>query len=307
MRRDHGWSLVELLVVLTVLGLLAATLVPSLHGAMQSARLGACSSVMRDIHTALWCYAGSHENRLPPFAFSDYCGDLPLSGHWGGASQPNDPAAFGRRGVGSVNLWCLVGEGMLSPARLICPGADAEVRDGTASLFPSTFRQSTFCLRFPTSEDLFNESPDLARRAGPTLLGIYAQAAGGQRVRVGMEYQTVPLVRVDRRYRLIDTVACGDGAFEPLADVILSDVFWRQEWSADAAASPGLQGYPVRWTWCHGSRFNVLYGDGTVRTVQDNGTVQAAALHPGAEPLSDDGAHYASYAERVWQFFDAAR
>jgi prepilin-type processing-associated H-X9-DG protein len=307
MRRDHGWSLVELAVVLATVVLLSAVIMPSLRGAMEVARLTGCATTLRDIHVGLRAYAAAHLNRFPPFAFSDYRGNLPLSGHWGGACQPNDPAAFGRGGVEQVNLWALVAEGTLAPSRLACPGAPAQLRDGTASLFTHTFRQSTFCLRFPFSPDLFDEAPDLGRNRGPTILGIYAQAGGGQPVRVGMEYRTVPQVRADKRYRLSDAAACGDGVLDPRKDAILSDAFWRQDASEPAVASSDLRGWPVRWAWCHGERFNALYGDGAVRTVRDDGTVKTNTLPADPNALADDGLHYATYAERVWQFFDAAR
>jgi type II secretory pathway pseudopilin PulG len=307
MRRDHGWSLVEVVVVVAIVALLGATIGPSLGRMKERSRLAVCALTLHDIHSALWGHAVTHQNRLPPFAFSDTGGDLALSGHWGGVSQPCDPAAFMRRGMQSVNLWALVDEGALPPGRLLCPSAGGELRDGTASLFPFTFRFSTYCLRFPTSEDLFIDAPNLARRGGPTVLSIYTQVAGGQKVRIGMYYQQAPVVRVDLAYRLTDGAACGDGVFDARTDAVLADLFWRRDWSADGTSSPGLQGYPVRWAWSHGSAFNAAFGDGAVRTVDDDGTVAANSVPPGASALPDDGAHFASYAERVWQFLDRAR
>lgn len=304
-RGGKGWTLAELLVVLAILSLLAALLVPSLQTARDRAKLTACAAQMRGVHAALMGYAAEHRAQLPPFAFSDFSFDLPLSGHWGGISQPGDPAALGRVGVERVNLWTLEQEGRIAPRRLTCPGADASLLDGAASHFPHSFRYSTYCLRVPYSEDLFVAAPNLAGRGGK-LLGIYGAAAGGQSVRVGQYYQTVPLVRTDMDYRIADGVACGDGVYEPATDVMLSDAFWRRDHRAAAPSRPGLEGYPVHSGWCHGEWFNVLRGNGAVRTVRDDGTVEANTIPPGGT-LAADGHTCATYAERVWQYFDASR
>lgn len=307
-----GFTLTELVVVIAIVGMLATLVIPSFVGVREAARLALCASSMRGVVAGLTGYAAVNRCRLPPFAFSDHLGNLPLSGHWGGVSQPGDPAGFGRRPSGNsvayVNLWVLVRDEAVSPGRLICPAAAAELQNGEASYFTYTRRYSTYCLRFPPSEDLFRRSPELAYEGGD-LLGIYAQSAGGQRVRTsttGQYRRTVPQVRIDYRYATVDAAACGDGEYNASGDTILADSFWRRAFSQDADGAAGLQSYPVRADWCHGSRFNAARGDGSVRTVSDDGTVQANSISPG-EPLADDGLYYATYAERIWQFFDAAR
>ena len=83
-----GFTLVELLIVLAVLVLLLAMLVPSLSAARRQASMSACAMQMRGVGAALKQFAVANRNRLPPFAFSDYEGNLPLSGHWGGWRSP---------------------------------------------------------------------------------------------------------------------------------------------------------------------------------------------------------------------------
>jgi hypothetical protein len=263
---------------------------------------------MHDVHAGIMSYCTINSQRLPPFAFSDPLNtNLPLSGHWGGATQNADPAAFGRLGVQWVNLWVLVRDGLTPPGQLICPGAAPELAAGQGSYFPYTFRFSTYCLRMPTSADLFDAAPVTWGRYG---MGIYAVAPGGQNSPVKLTdpfgaryYEQVPQVRLDRRYELVAGAACGDGQYDPLMDVLLADSFWQQRQTADPPRVCGLQSWPVEASWCHGARFNVLAGNGAVRTVTDDGTVRANTLAPGAA-LPADGAHFASYAERVWQFFD---
>jgi len=304
MRSTGGWTLVETLACVGVIALLSATVIPSLAATKERSRLVACAAGMHDIHNALMTHLADHDRRFPPFAFSDWNGNLPLSGHWGG-HEPGDPVAAGRRGTDCVNLPVLVRDGRIRSDRLVCPGAEGLPPRGPASYFPRTRRFSTYCLRFPPSEDLFRESPQLAYRFGGKILGVYLMAAGGQDVRVGTIRQTAPLLRVDRTYRLVPAAACGDGVYDPASDALLADAFWRRDTSAPAPAG-AAKGYAVRAGWCHGTAFNVVDGGGAVRTIIDDGTIEANCLAP-QHSLPDDGQNYATYAERVWQFLDARR
>ena len=318
MSRSGGFTLWELLVVQAIVTVLAGLLVPSFASVRQHALLVGCAAGMHDIHQALMGYAVMQKHCLPPFSFSSYITpSLAVSGHWGGISQENDPAAFVRNEEAmplSVNLWTLVDEGYVPAGRLICPAADSQLHNSAASYFPYTLKFSTYCLRFPYSDDLFRESPKLAYFGPRGLLEIYFQRHGGERVPVayqlngGRAYQTVPLVRIDRRYRIAsevaDCVAGGDGEYDVAADVLLSDGFWWQDRSQETPPQAGLKTYPIRSAWSHGRRFNTLTGDGAVRTVTDrDGTVRANS-NAQDQPLDADGLYDATYAERVWQFFD---
>jgi hypothetical protein len=141
------------------------------------------------------------------------------------------------------------------------------------------------------------------------VLGIYAQAAGGQSVRVNTEYSTVPLVRTDLVYAQSFGAAAGpigSGVYDVTRDTMLCDGFWWQDYSATFPASAGLTAQPARSAWCHGNKFNVVDGCGAVRTVTDDGTILANSVPPGGT-LVDDSMNMATYAERVWQFFDSAK
>ena len=304
MVRRGGWTLVELLVVIAIIAMLAGIAVPSLSLARERARLLGCVAGLRDTHRALMSYAGMNDRRLPPFRFSfvnpSEC-SLPLSGHWGGVSSAADPAAFGWKGDDpfySINLWTLVEGGLIEPERLVCPGAPGSLRTGRASHFPHSSKFSTYCLRFPYSIDLFRESPRWAYYDRSRLLSIYAETYGGRK------QPPVPLVRVDRRYRISDEARCGDGDYDVATDTMLADAFWYQDLGEDGTSPSDGQTYPVRSAWSHGSVFNAITGGGAVRTVRDDGTkVRPFTNAPGRE-LPNDGCNYASYAERVWQFLD---
>jgi prepilin-type processing-associated H-X9-DG protein/prepilin-type N-terminal cleavage/methylation domain-containing protein len=64
-RAGGGFSLVELLVVMAIIGLLAAVLLPSLANARRSARLVVCSSNLRQLGTATCLYSDIYDGYLP--------------------------------------------------------------------------------------------------------------------------------------------------------------------------------------------------------------------------------------------------
>jgi type II secretory pathway pseudopilin PulG len=301
-----GFTLSETFVVITCTGLLSGILLPSLSSARGQAKRAACASQMHQISLALTSYAAANHFCMPPFRFSDIRGTLPLSGHWGGPSQPDPLNPCNPR---PINLWCLTGQSMLASAHLLCPAAPGELRGSGVSLFANTQQFSTYGLRFPLSGGLFNEAPSLPVSYKPGLLGVYLRYAGGDRARVGpREYQTVPLVRLDRRYELDPAVCFSRSVFDPAADAVVSDEFFWQDRSESAPRplATGLKTYAVSMGWSHGRYFNVLFGSGAARTVADDGTVAANSVPPGGSPV-DDGHYFGKYSEKVWQYFDAAK
>ena len=294
--RRRGFTLIEVVLCCGIISLLLTLLFPSFQQVRKHALLAECSSNLHLLGQAIQNYAAAEDNRLPPFAFSDPTSDISLSGHWGGISQGGDPAASFREGMECVNLWGLVKENYVWPQALLCPGASKELLRMSASYFPYSSRFSTYCLRFPASRMLFNEAPNLANIGG-SLLTAYVRQAGGQRVNVSTNYQIVPQVRLDRRYRLDASGLTYDVA----SDALLADTFWRRGYHAPAAPMAGLRSFPVQWDWCHELKFNVLLGNGAVKTVSDDGTVAGNSNSPDQTVAPAD---FITHAEKIWQYFD---
>jgi prepilin-type N-terminal cleavage/methylation domain-containing protein len=64
-RGQLGFSLIELLVVLSTIALLVAILVPSLRRAREQSRLTACKKQLHNIGTGTLLYANEHDSYLP--------------------------------------------------------------------------------------------------------------------------------------------------------------------------------------------------------------------------------------------------
>jgi prepilin-type N-terminal cleavage/methylation domain-containing protein/prepilin-type processing-associated H-X9-DG protein len=62
----RGFTPIELLVVISIIGLLIGLSVPALLGARENARRTKCLSNVRQLRIALQMYADSHDGRVPP-------------------------------------------------------------------------------------------------------------------------------------------------------------------------------------------------------------------------------------------------
>jgi len=316
-RRENGFTLVELLVIIAILVLLTAVLLPAVSGAKRLAEMSICASQIRSIGVGLVQYAVANDDCFPPFAFSDFEGNLPLSGHWGGPSRRDDPDCFGRPISPDVNLnlYALTQDRYITFEHLICPSAGASLLKHHSSYFPYTTKFSTYCLRFPYSSDLFSTAPSLVNWAGRGLLGIYTQSFGGQRVRISIEsggysigaYARVPMVRRDCTYWEINPSDGSARQMTPATAAILSDGFWYRKYQKPAGQSNGVPTYRIDARWCHGDSFNVLFGDGSVDAVRDVGAIVATSSVCCDNVPPYDGANFASYTIRVWRYFEDNR
>jgi prepilin-type N-terminal cleavage/methylation domain-containing protein/prepilin-type processing-associated H-X9-DG protein len=110
-----GFTLVELLVVISIIGLLAGLAVPAINGALKKAKSGACMANLRQIGLALISYATDSES-----------GKFPES--------VGDEATWAKTVASYVNTTTKSKKSIF-----VCPGCEKPVQEGTDSTVAITY------------------------------------------------------------------------------------------------------------------------------------------------------------------------
>jgi len=120
-RRLHGFTLVELLVVISIIALLIGILLPALSSARSAARATACASLLRQFHTSMFARAVDYSGELVPLRFPD---GLPQTTAWTGngewASQYLNVELEGPNGFTRGKSW---------PRGFVCPDSYAAANE----------------------------------------------------------------------------------------------------------------------------------------------------------------------------------
>lgn len=94
MKRQHGFTLVELLVVIGIVALLISILLPAMARARESAQAAVCASNIRQLHMASMGYAAENRGYWPPAHF-DYTTIATNLHRWHGTRlRDTDPFDF---------------------------------------------------------------------------------------------------------------------------------------------------------------------------------------------------------------------
>ena len=124
--RQQAFTLVELLVVVSITALLIAMLLPSLRKAREAGKYTACGSNLRQIGMGMHCYAADHQGLVPrgpePAGAFDFTGnDLATNQLWIGEGEPATPTAHPRQFNGLGSLMATTAP---EPKLYFCPADD---------------------------------------------------------------------------------------------------------------------------------------------------------------------------------------
>ena len=120
---QNGFTLVELLVVITIIGMLAGMISPSLQKVRAKAETTACQSNLRQIGTAVWLYVPDNGNKFPS-----------INNPWGSQVFTNE---------GATNLLGALGPYGLTAKVLACP-ADLRSKDSYYRKYTNSYEYLPF-------------------------------------------------------------------------------------------------------------------------------------------------------------------
>lgn len=140
-RTSPAFTLVELLTVITILGMLVGMISPSLQRVRAKAETTACQSNLRQIGTAVWLYVPDNGNKFP-------C----INNPWGEQIFTNE---------GATNLLGTLGPYGLTAKVLACP-ADLRSKDSYYQKYTNSYEFTPF----PSEEEVAPGTATIYGRTG---------------------------------------------------------------------------------------------------------------------------------------------
>lgn len=136
-RRSHGFTLVELLVVIGIIALLISILLPALNAAKERANRVKCCSNLKQIGTSMQLYANDNKS-FPRVYFTNLMLPVALNEQWTGGAGTNHPlptafplpatpnvAPLGYASV-TASMFLLIKTTDMTSAMFICPSSPQE-------------------------------------------------------------------------------------------------------------------------------------------------------------------------------------
>ena len=126
--KHKGFTLVELLVVITIIGMLIALLIPAVFGALETARRMQCGNHLSQIGKACQAFAASNKQAWP-----DVLSKAEDAANWaniGGTRGADGADVAGDIESNTANFWQLIRAGYAdNPALFVCPSQGSHVAD----------------------------------------------------------------------------------------------------------------------------------------------------------------------------------
>jgi general secretion pathway protein G len=93
-KRFHAFTLVEILIVVVILGILAAIVIPQFSNATQTARENSMKDDLRYLRTQIGCYQAQHDGFAPGANGGNFVQQMTLATNDSGATQATNDATF---------------------------------------------------------------------------------------------------------------------------------------------------------------------------------------------------------------------
>lgn len=133
-RRQVGFTLVELLVVIGIIALLISILLPALSKAREAAQVVVCTSQLRQLYTSVLMYHNDNRQWIVGSDISNYWGEADYSTPYNG--NPDDPA--GTVGWPYDANWKQYRPYFQNPALLFCPNDPSPTKQNVAQYTQAT-------------------------------------------------------------------------------------------------------------------------------------------------------------------------